>query len=73
MFPLILCGYLSQTYSIEGIMSNSTIEHLKKSVHFLTLRIKSEYSDEFVEQRWSSMMMLGTVYVHFMVRSIIYL
>jgi hypothetical protein len=49
------------------LKENVTQEHLDRSVHFLKLRVFSEYEDDFVEQRWSSMMLLGHIYSNYKV------
>jgi hypothetical protein len=47
---------------------NVTQDHLDRSVRFLKLRVFSEYEDDFVEQRWSAMMLLGQIYTNYKVK-----
>jgi hypothetical protein len=58
-----------KTILAEGSISQDTKNHLENSIRFLTLRISSEYDDDFVEQRWSSMLLLGSLYATYMVRT----
>ena len=56
-------AYAEQTVIMEmGIISNISMHHLDLSIEFLKLRIFSEYEDDFIEQRWSSMLLLGSIY-----------
>jgi hypothetical protein len=65
-------GLTHQAYA-EGLLrsQNSTVamdfvdDHLDKSIYYLKLRVFSEYEDDFIEQRWSSMMLLGTIYTNY--------
>ena len=57
-------------FAAHRSLTPGTSEHLEKSIHFLTLRILSEYDDEFVEQRWASMMVLGSIYVNLKVAAV---
>ena len=47
--------------------SDEIVKHVQLSVQYLTLRCVSTYDDEFPEERWAAMYMLGTVYDHFVV------
>ena len=65
-------GLTHQAYA-EGLVQsqNSSVAvdyvdgHLDKSIYYLKLRVFSEYEDDFIEQRWSSMMLLGSVYTNY--------
>ena len=61
---------MPQTISAEGSISQDSRNHLESSIRFLNLRISSEYDDDFVEQRWSSMLLLGSLYATYMVRAV---
>jgi len=43
--------------------------HVNESIHYLTLRAKSEYKAEFIEERWGVMLTLGSVYTKYQVDS----
>ncbi len=36
--------------------------HIEKAIYYLKLRATSEYNDEFPEERWGVMLMLGSIY-----------
>jgi hypothetical protein len=55
-------AYVEQLVLTEGKLSNITSGHLENSINYLRLRILSEYEDDFIEQRWSAMMILASIY-----------
>ena len=64
-----LLGITCQAYA-EALKSSVesqelTDEYLDKSIYYLKLRIFSEYDDDFIEQRWSSMILLGSIYTNY--------
>jgi hypothetical protein len=57
-------AFVEKSIAKEGALTNITSDHLERSIKYLTLRILSEYEDDFVEQRWSAMVLLGSIYGH---------
>jgi hypothetical protein len=57
-------AYVEQSALTEGKLSNTTSNHLENSIKYLRLRILSEYDDDFIEQRWSAMIILGSIYAN---------
>jgi hypothetical protein len=52
-------------HSGDAAVVHELDENLDKSIYYLKLRVFSEYDDDFIEQRWSSMMLLGSIYTNY--------
>ena len=52
-------AYADKTFQANRMYTEEIAYHLNQSVHYLTLRATATYRDEFLEERWGVMLMLG--------------
>ena len=57
--------YKQQQFS--GISNDLLIYHTELAIKYLELRVTSEYSREYMEDRWGCLMLLGKVYANYIV------
>ena len=59
-------AYADKMFDKSQMITNEIAHHINASIHYLTLRASSTYRDEFLEERWAVMMMLGGIYSRFL-------
>jgi hypothetical protein len=64
-------AYVEKMLAGGGAVTPELSDHLDRSIKNLELRVMSDYSDDFVEERWAAMMILGSIFmnlkVHFLI------
>ena len=62
-------AYAQKLMESNGYMITEEVaHHQQEAIKYLTKRVLSKYDDEFVEQRWSCMYALGSLYAQYLVR-----
>lgn len=55
-------AYADKMYKETGQFTDELAHHINQSIFYLTLRATATYTDEFLEERWGVMLMLGNIY-----------
>ena len=61
----------SKMYQNTGSFDEISRVHIDNAVKYLSIRATATYADEFIEERWATMMLLGSIYMNMLVSKII--
>jgi hypothetical protein len=63
-------AYAVGLWTSLGHLNDDVYEHIDRAVKYMELRITAEYKDEFMEERWGTMYLLGSLHSRLKVGSV---